>query len=240
MESQIPRLTIVYLTVYSGADQREYQSSASLAFVPGIHRWPVNSPRKRPVTRKMFPFDDVIMTSKTKQATTVCMFHGAYTVCWHTPIGLPRVSAMQWEKSLQKPSGMSARGKLVFTEHIGMMDYSSLLNGELTCKRIKEIKQYFFYDNRVAHTRPHTTHIHILSETFTIDIMAHSLRCYVIVYTTIVKHTFSWMICIWSFHIWCQIEAILNIEICSKLTKFWGGWRTYRRICHWMLILLSW
>ena len=46
---------------YSGADQRKYQSSASLAFVGGIHRWPVNSPHKWPVTRKMFPFDDVIM-----------------------------------------------------------------------------------------------------------------------------------------------------------------------------------
>ena len=32
-----------------------------LAFVRGIHRWPVNFPHKRPVTRKMFPFDDVIM-----------------------------------------------------------------------------------------------------------------------------------------------------------------------------------
>ena len=30
-------------------------------FVLGIHRWPVNSPHKGPVTRKMFPFDDVIM-----------------------------------------------------------------------------------------------------------------------------------------------------------------------------------
>ena len=30
-------------------------------FVRGIHRWPVNSPHKGPVTRKMFPFDDVIM-----------------------------------------------------------------------------------------------------------------------------------------------------------------------------------
>ena len=43
------------------ADQRKHQSSASLAFVRGIHRWPVNSPHKRPVTRKMFPFDDIIM-----------------------------------------------------------------------------------------------------------------------------------------------------------------------------------
>ena len=48
--------------VHSGADQRKYQSSASLAFVWGIHRWPVNSLHKWPVTRKMFPLDDVIMT----------------------------------------------------------------------------------------------------------------------------------------------------------------------------------
>ena len=59
--SQITSLTIVYSTVYSGADQRKHQSSASLAFVRGIHRWPVNSQHKRPVTRKIFPFDDVIM-----------------------------------------------------------------------------------------------------------------------------------------------------------------------------------
>ena len=62
MASQITSLTIVYSTVYSGADQRKHQNSASLAFVWGIHRWPVNSPRKWPVTRKMFPFDDVIMS----------------------------------------------------------------------------------------------------------------------------------------------------------------------------------
>ena len=41
-------------------DQRKHKSSASLAFVRGIHRWPVNSPHKGPVTRKMFSFDDVI------------------------------------------------------------------------------------------------------------------------------------------------------------------------------------
>ena len=52
MASQITTLTIVYSTVYSGADQRKHQSSASLAFVRGIHRWPVNSPHKGPVTWK--------------------------------------------------------------------------------------------------------------------------------------------------------------------------------------------
>ena len=61
MASQITSLTIVYSSVNSGADQRKHQSSASLAFVRGIHRGPVNSLHKGSVTRKMFPFDDVIM-----------------------------------------------------------------------------------------------------------------------------------------------------------------------------------
>ena len=59
--SQITSLMIVYSTVYSDADQSKHQSSASLAFVWEIHRGPVNFPHKWPVTRKMFPFDDVIM-----------------------------------------------------------------------------------------------------------------------------------------------------------------------------------
>ena len=61
MASQITGVSVVYSTVYSGLDQRKDQSSASLDFVWGIHRWPVNSPHKWPVTRKTFPFDDVIM-----------------------------------------------------------------------------------------------------------------------------------------------------------------------------------
>ena len=60
--SQITSLTTVYSTVYSDADQRKHQSSALLAFVRGIHRCPVNSPHRGPVTRKMCPFDDVIMS----------------------------------------------------------------------------------------------------------------------------------------------------------------------------------
>ena len=63
MASQITSLSIVYSTVYSGTDQRKHQSSASLAIVLGIHGWLLNSPHKGPVMRKMFPFDDVIMSS---------------------------------------------------------------------------------------------------------------------------------------------------------------------------------
>ena len=61
MASLITRLTSDYSIVHSGADQRKHQSSASLAFVRGIRRKPVNSPHKWPVTRKMFQFDDGIM-----------------------------------------------------------------------------------------------------------------------------------------------------------------------------------
>ena len=64
MASQITGIAIAYSTVYSGADQRKHQSSESLAFVWGIHRWPVNSPHKWSATRKMFPFDDVIMDTE--------------------------------------------------------------------------------------------------------------------------------------------------------------------------------
>ena len=61
MAAQITSLTIVLSTIYSGTDERKHQSSSSLTFVRGIHRWPVNSPHKGTVTRKRFLFDDVIM-----------------------------------------------------------------------------------------------------------------------------------------------------------------------------------
>ena len=69
MASEITSLTIVYSTVYSDVDQNKHQSSASLAFVRGIHRGPMNSPHKWPVTRKMFPFDDVIMLATRGRVT---------------------------------------------------------------------------------------------------------------------------------------------------------------------------
>ena len=53
----ITSLTIVYSIVYSDADKKQ----TSKLRVTGLHRGPVNSPHKWPVTRKMLPFDDVIM-----------------------------------------------------------------------------------------------------------------------------------------------------------------------------------
>ena len=62
MASQLTDVSIVCSTVCSGANRRKHQSSASVAFARPINRWPMDSPHKGPVTRKMFPFDEVIMT----------------------------------------------------------------------------------------------------------------------------------------------------------------------------------
>ena len=80
MASQITSLTNVYLTIYSGVDERKHLSSASLAFVRGIHRWPVNFPHKGPVTHKLFPFDDAIMKGWYSQDRNNAKFSSNKTV----------------------------------------------------------------------------------------------------------------------------------------------------------------
>ena len=70
-----PHVCLLY-RLFRRRYQRKHQSSASLAFVRGIHRVPVNSPHKWPVTRKMFPFDDVIMSDQvTRMRKSVPCHH---------------------------------------------------------------------------------------------------------------------------------------------------------------------
>ena len=109
--SQITSLTIVYLTVYSGANQRKHQSFASLAFVRGIRRGPVNSSRKGPVTRKMFPFDDVIMTANMAichenniRGAHLCLYYGK----WPASITYFPVLFSYWMPLCEVPSAMSS------------------------------------------------------------------------------------------------------------------------------------
>ena len=83
MASQTISLTIVNSTVYPGGDQRKQQSSASLAFVRGIHRSPVNSPHKRPVTRKWFH----LMTSSCSLAIVQVRYGlTIWCACWLTVV----------------------------------------------------------------------------------------------------------------------------------------------------------
>ena len=89
MASQITSLTIVYSIVYSGADQIKHQSSASLDFVWGIHRSPVNSPHKGPATGKMFSFDDVVM---------------ADSMSWSLRVQIPSAITISITFKLRRPS----------------------------------------------------------------------------------------------------------------------------------------
>ena len=95
MASQITSLTIVYSTVYSGIDQRKHQRSTSMAFVRGTHRWSANSPHKWSVTRKMFPFDYVIMeySSVMWSGMGKSFFHATELSCYVLPYGRNRT---QW------------------------------------------------------------------------------------------------------------------------------------------------
>ena len=82
MSSQITWASTVCLVVCSGADHRKHQSSVSLAFVRGIHRSPVNSSHKRPVTRIMLPLDDATM--RNGNGVKTYNFAGCSTVCSNT------------------------------------------------------------------------------------------------------------------------------------------------------------
>ena len=64
---------------------KKYQCSTPLAFVWGIHRSPVNSPHIWPVTRKMCPFDDVIMWLQMMPADQRERMKSCHS-CWYFDI----------------------------------------------------------------------------------------------------------------------------------------------------------
>ena len=102
MASQITSLTIVYSNIYSGADKRKHQISMSLAFVWGIHQWLVNSSHKWPVTRKIFPFDDVIMYMRTVIWRVNCLSvrQTAFNAFqWILRSLCDNLSSLQWQPS---------------------------------------------------------------------------------------------------------------------------------------------
>ena len=91
-------LTIVYSNICLDADQRKHQSSASLAFVRGIHRGPVNSPHKWPVTRKCFH----LMTSSWLANNMVRSLYGDRTIV-----------GTHWWQSLAKMMTKESSGEIV-------------------------------------------------------------------------------------------------------------------------------
>ena len=101
MASQISGVSIVCSVVCSGADQRKHQRSASLTFVVGIHRWPVDSPHKGPVTRKMFKFDNGIIRNYTTRdqkllltASRILLDKYSKDVVWNIYLYVPNTTVL--------------------------------------------------------------------------------------------------------------------------------------------------
>ena len=121
MASQITSFTIICSTVDPGPDQRKHQRSVSLAFVSGIHRWAANSPHKGPVTRKMFPFDDVVMSIDTgnwvKHWITECKYMDdiKYQNCFS---GVVFTRNMQWSYIFETKSDLIIYCRVLPTGHV--------------------------------------------------------------------------------------------------------------------------
>ena len=99
LESPASRL---FTQLFIQAQIKEFQSSVSLAFVRGIHRWLLNSPHKGPVTRKMFPFDDVIMFMWHKPASLgLCDLFWTFTTWRKQSHSHPLVSSITPSAILQ-------------------------------------------------------------------------------------------------------------------------------------------
>ena len=94
MASQITGVSIVCSTVGSNLVPRKHHFSPSLSYVRGIHRSPVNSPHKRPVSRKMFPFDDVIINVSSDGSTHMLPTHKV--IAWPTDITDPHQQEKYW------------------------------------------------------------------------------------------------------------------------------------------------
>ena len=118
---QIASLTIVYSTVYSATDRRIHQSSASLAFVSGIQRSPVNSPHKVPVTRKMFLFDDVIIAMHDESITWWHIQYSWFFVHVITPQKYGKVCNIGYTINTLRPRQMDAISQTMFSNAFSWM-----------------------------------------------------------------------------------------------------------------------
>ena len=112
MASQITSLTIVY-------SRRRSKKTSKLSVTGlfwGIHRWPMNCPHKGPVTRKMFPFDDVIMIRTSRSPGYFCDGDGIH---W---LPLPLWSHISWHLQSQRTDTI-----IEITRRTGCSDHDDVI-----------------------------------------------------------------------------------------------------------------
>ena len=124
MVSQITGVSIVYWTVCSGTEKKKHQSSASLAFVGGIHRWPGNYPHNGPLTRKMFH----LMTSSCHKGSMIL-------------------------KAFPYHDTINVQARKTFDKLISNQKRDMLTNQEFTCFLLFffQIKLYALWDHEICY-----------------------------------------------------------------------------------------
>ena len=165
MASQITSLTSVYSAVYSGVDQRKHQSSATLPFVRGIHRWPVNSPHKWPVTRKMFPFDDVIMVSVARYThvifTYIYIYKYIYRKYEYTYMPTFYCVASMYIRLVLKNSILNQRFVVWPCRHTNTLRYIAALE-----RQILDEEEFQLFCAMIRFEEFHKVHICIYTDAF--------------------------------------------------------------------------
>ena len=141
-------------TAYSGTDQRNHQCSASLASVRGFHRWTVNSPYKWPVTRKLLPIGDFIMSDMEGRVNRsfhqVCLAYATLMVfCLHS-----LCNAIEYKHNNQLGSFKATTTRCIDSVTIDQSYYSIIRNTGLD--RYSEYMQ-----TGTEHTLIHSYCIHL-------------------------------------------------------------------------------
>ena len=137
MVSQITSLTIVYPSVYSGAEK--HQSSASLAFARGIHRWPVNYPAQK--------------ASNAETASIWWRHHGIYTArVWSSQVlavhnGFHCESVSSSHNNTRRYLLSVTFDLRVYWDSLSCISWSS---GEsVIWEHLRKRKQWFFFNKHV-------------------------------------------------------------------------------------------
>ena len=133
MASQI--IWPVCSAICSGAHQKKHLSSASLAFVRGIHRWSVDCPHDGPVTRKMFLYNDVIMVklllSLKKWRDKVTILHTCKTVAWFDIQTITFINLQLWTNNFSWNVSLVTERPVSIPSHSSLMGYFTG-NGAMT------------------------------------------------------------------------------------------------------------
>ena len=108
---------------------KKHQSSTSLVFVRGIHQWLVDSPHKGPVMRKIFPFDNVIMSQPC-----------SYRYCHVISMTLERVNMEMWYKFCDQTKQVSLAGWYLSTIRVTQVaEHWNLKSNILSNQRVSQM-----------------------------------------------------------------------------------------------------